>query len=44
MMVGRTLLEPVLALAGWAKKNRRRVQRARDQYDARPITRPQAEL
>ena len=32
--LGRTLLEPVGALAKWAEKNRTRIQAARDRFDA----------
>jgi DNA-binding HxlR family transcriptional regulator len=31
--LGRTLLEPVMALAQWAEKNRGRIQQARDRFD-----------
>jgi DNA-binding HxlR family transcriptional regulator len=31
--LGRTLLEPVMALAVWAEKNRGRIQKARDRFD-----------
>jgi DNA-binding HxlR family transcriptional regulator len=31
--LGRTLLRPVMALAAWAEKNRRRIQQARDKFD-----------
>ncbi len=31
--LGRTLLEPVMALAAWAEKNRGRIQHARDRFD-----------
>jgi DNA-binding HxlR family transcriptional regulator len=31
--LGRTLLEPVMALAAWAEKNRGRIQQARDRFD-----------
>lgn len=33
--LGRTLLEPVQALVVWARKNRERIQAARDRFDAR---------
>src|SRR5262249_22986215 len=32
--LGRTLLEPALALAGWAERHRFRIQRARERFDA----------
>ncbi len=32
---GRTLLEPVMALAGWAESNRVEIQKAREKYDRR---------
>lgn len=31
--LGKTLLEPVTALAGWAEKNRFEIQEARDRFD-----------
>jgi DNA-binding HxlR family transcriptional regulator len=31
--LGRTLLQPVMALARWAEKNRGRIQQARDRFD-----------
>jgi DNA-binding HxlR family transcriptional regulator len=34
--LGRTLLEPVTALARWAQRRGREIQRARDLFDARP--------
>ncbi len=33
--VGRTLLEPVRALAAWAEQNRARIEQARERFDAR---------
>ncbi len=33
--LGQTLLEPVTALAGWARKYRTAIQEARQRYDAR---------
>jgi DNA-binding HxlR family transcriptional regulator len=35
--LGRTLLDPVMALAGWAERHREEMQSARDRFDA---TRP----
>jgi DNA-binding HxlR family transcriptional regulator len=37
--LGRTLLEPVAALALWAGDNQPEIQRARDAYDARVVPR-----
>jgi len=33
--LGRTLLEPICGLAGWAEKNREKIQSARERFDAR---------
>ena len=33
--LGRTLIEPVMALVSWAEKNRARIQEARDAFDRR---------
>jgi DNA-binding HxlR family transcriptional regulator len=33
--LGRTLLEPVQALAAWARRNREQIQAARDRFDAK---------
>jgi len=33
--LGETLLEPIMALAAWAEKNREAIQEARARYDAR---------
>jgi DNA-binding HxlR family transcriptional regulator len=33
--LGRTLLEPVRALAAWAVKNRQKIQMARDRFDTK---------
>ena len=38
--LGRTLLEPVVALATWAEKNRFDVQQARDRYDRKRAAQP----
>jgi DNA-binding HxlR family transcriptional regulator len=35
--LGRTLLEPVQALAGWAGKHREEIQKARLRFDARRV-------
>jgi len=41
--VGRTLLKPILALAGWAQEHGSDIQRARQRYDAkRPPARKSA--
>jgi DNA-binding HxlR family transcriptional regulator len=32
---GRTLLEPIVALAKWAEENREKIQAARERFDAR---------
>ncbi len=37
--LGRTLLEPIVALATWADENRNAIQEARDRYDARAARR-----
>jgi DNA-binding HxlR family transcriptional regulator len=34
--LGRTLLEPVLALSDWARKNRDQIRSARERFDTRP--------
>jgi len=36
--LGRTLLEPVQALANWAERNREKIQAARDRFDAAELT------
>jgi DNA-binding HxlR family transcriptional regulator len=33
--LGRTLIEPVMALVAWAEKNKTRIQVARDEFDRR---------
>jgi DNA-binding HxlR family transcriptional regulator len=38
--LGRTLLEPVRALATWAEKHREEIQAARDTFDANARTSP----
>jgi DNA-binding HxlR family transcriptional regulator len=38
--LGRTLLEPVAALAAWADKNREDIQSARNRFDAAGRTKP----
>src|SRR3954467_5475104 len=38
--LGRTLKEPVGALASWAAKNREKMQQARDRFDQRALKQP----
>jgi DNA-binding HxlR family transcriptional regulator len=41
--LGRTLLEPINALADWAEKNRAAIQASRDRFDAAAARRAKAE-
>jgi DNA-binding HxlR family transcriptional regulator len=40
--LGRTLLPPVMALAAWAKANGEQIYAARERFDARGLSIPQA--
>jgi DNA-binding HxlR family transcriptional regulator len=42
--LGRTLLEPIQALADWAEQNRTKVQASRDRFDAAEARRPEASV
>jgi DNA-binding HxlR family transcriptional regulator len=40
--LGRTLLEPIMALAGWAERNRVAIHEARSRFDALAVRAPKA--
>ena len=40
--LGRTLLEPIMALAGWAERNRAAIHEARSRFDVQAAREPKA--